>query len=124
VFFILPHDHGCRLKPNTDPAALVYAESQPTPHLNINAVYVHFQTAGFLKRPGAKTPTTSACRVLTGSERIRPVDLELTRSPQLPTDPSKLAGDRAGPSPLQTALYTTADHPDLCSSGSFEASQA
>jgi len=49
---------------------------------------------------------------------------ELTRSPKPPTDHSKLARDRAGPSPLQTALYTTADHPDLCSRGSFEASQA
>jgi hypothetical protein len=77
LFSTLPHDRGCRFKPNTDPAALVYPEWQATPHLNINAVYVHFQTAGFLKAAGAKTPTTSACGVLTGSERIRPVDQEI-----------------------------------------------
>jgi hypothetical protein len=59
LFSTLPHDHGCRFKPNTDPAALVYPEWQATPHLNINAVYVHFQTARFLKAADGKTPTTS-----------------------------------------------------------------
>jgi hypothetical protein len=59
LFSTLPHDHGCRFKPNTDPAALVYPEREATPHLNINAVYVHFQTARFLKAADGKTPTTS-----------------------------------------------------------------
>jgi hypothetical protein len=30
------------------------AEWQATPHLSINAVYVHFQVAGFLKAAGGK----------------------------------------------------------------------
>jgi len=32
----------------------LHAEWQVTPHLNINAVYVHFQTEGFLKAAGGK----------------------------------------------------------------------
>jgi hypothetical protein len=32
----------------------LHAEWQATDHLNINAVYVHFQTAGFLKAAGGK----------------------------------------------------------------------
>jgi hypothetical protein len=42
----------------------LHAEWQVTPHLNINAVYVHFQTAGFLRRPAEKTPSSSACGLL------------------------------------------------------------
>lgn len=32
----------------------LHAEWQVTPHLNINAVYVHFQAEGFLKAAGGK----------------------------------------------------------------------
>jgi hypothetical protein len=32
----------------------LHAEWQATPHRNINAVYVHFQTAGFLAAAGGK----------------------------------------------------------------------
>ena len=50
----------------------LHAEWQVAPHLNINAVYVHFQTEGFLKAAVGKTPTSSVCGLLTFSERVRP----------------------------------------------------
>jgi hypothetical protein len=47
------------------------------PHLDIVAVWVHFQTAGFLAAAHGKNTDYIGVGGLTGSERMRPVDLQI-----------------------------------------------
>jgi hypothetical protein len=77
LFSTLPHDHGCRFKPNTDPAALVYPEWQATPPSQ-HQRGVRALPDGPLPQSGRRENTNYiGYGVLTGSERIRPVDLEI-----------------------------------------------